>query len=83
MSELNKQTTGMNSEEQTAPTAAETATKETILTSQSDDQPEPAFGWTAYAEQINGRFAMIGFIALLLLQLFTRQDFFTWIGLPK
>ncbi|MFQ3617742.1 MAG: chlorophyll a/b-binding protein [Cyanobacteriota bacterium] len=44
-------------------------------------QPEPAFGWTRYAEQINGRFAMIGFVALLLLELFTRQDFFTWIGL--
>jgi len=44
-------------------------------------QPEPAFGWTAYAEQINGRFAMIGFIALLVVELVTRQDFFTWIGL--
>jgi Chlorophyll A-B binding protein len=40
----------------------------------------PAFGWTAYAEQTNGRFAMVGFIALLLLELVTRQDFFTWIG---
>ncbi|HEY9809847.1 MAG TPA: chlorophyll a/b-binding protein [Halomicronema sp.] len=45
------------------------------------NQPEPAFGWTAYAEQINGRFAMIGFVALLILEFFTRQDFFTWLGL--
>jgi hypothetical protein len=45
------------------------------------NQPEPAFGWTAYAEQINGRFAMIGFVALLILELFTQQDFWTWIGL--
>lgn len=44
-------------------------------------QPEPAFGWTAYAEQINGRFAMIGFVALLVLELLTHQDFFTWMGL--
>lgn len=44
-------------------------------------QPEPAFGWTSYAEIINGRFAMIGFVALLILELFTRQDFFTWLGL--
>lgn len=43
--------------------------------------PEPGFGWTQYAEQINGRFAMIGFISLLLMELFTRQDFFTWVGL--
>lgn len=43
-------------------------------------QPEPAFGWTSYAEIINGRFAMIGFVALLILELWTRQDFFTWLG---
>ena len=43
--------------------------------------PEPAFGWTSYAELINGRFAMIGFVALLILEFFTRQDFFTWLGL--
>ena len=44
-------------------------------------QVEPAFGWNAYAEQINGRFAMVGFVGLLLLEFFTRQDFFTWLGL--
>ena len=43
--------------------------------------PEPAFGWTSYAEMTNGRFAMIGFVALLILEVFTRQDFFTWLGL--
>ncbi|GAC1480996.1 MAG: hypothetical protein NVS2B14_20850 [Chamaesiphon sp.] len=42
---------------------------------------EPAFGWTPYAEQINGRFAMVGFISLLLLEFFTHQDLFTWLGL--
>jgi hypothetical protein len=40
----------------------------------------PAFGWTAYAERLNGRFAMVGFMALLLLEFWTRQDFFTWLG---
>lgn len=48
---------------------------------QTQYPPEPAFGWTPYAEIVNGRFAMIGFVALLLLEFFTRQDFFTWIGL--
>ncbi len=47
----------------------------------SSVMPEPAFGWTSYAEQMNGRFAMIGFAALLVLELLTRQDFFTWLGL--
>jgi hypothetical protein len=42
---------------------------------------EPAFGWNQYAEVLNGRFAMIGFIALLVTEFFSRQDFFTWIGL--
>lgn len=50
--------------------------------SQSPAADEPGFGWTTYAERINGRFAMVGFLALLLLEFFTRQDFFTWLGLP-
>ncbi|NMF86533.1 chlorophyll A-B-binding protein [Nodosilinea sp. P-1105] len=41
----------------------------------------PGFGWVPYAERINGRFAMVGFVALLLLELITGQDFFTWLGL--
>ncbi|HEY9650415.1 MAG TPA: chlorophyll a/b-binding protein [Coleofasciculaceae cyanobacterium] len=45
------------------------------------NQPEPAFGWTLYAEQINGRFAMIGFVGLLILELLTGQGLFTWLGL--
>ncbi|MGB3790237.1 MAG: chlorophyll a/b-binding protein [Phormidesmis sp.] len=49
--------------------------------SPTDKQQQPGFGWTQYAEQINGRFAMIGFVALLILELVTKQDFFTWIGL--
>ncbi len=44
-------------------------------------QPEPAMGWTRYAEQINGRFAMLGFVLLILLEFFTHQDLFTWLGL--
>ena len=40
----------------------------------------PSFGWNAYAERVNGRFAMVGFVALLLVELITRQDFFTWLG---
>lgn len=45
------------------------------------NQPEPAFGWTAYAEQLNGRFAMLGFVLLLVLEIFTGQDLMTWLGL--
>ncbi|MEL6249624.1 MAG: chlorophyll a/b-binding protein [Cyanobacteria bacterium J06648_16] len=47
----------------------------------SVDEISPGFGWTAYAERINGRFAMIGFVALLILELWTGQGFFSWLGL--
>lgn len=68
--------TPMTSEKATpAPEVAPNSTPETAV------QPEPGFGWTRYAELINGRFAMIGFFALLILELFTREDFFTWLGL--
>lgn len=52
----------------------------TATPSQPSDQ-EPGLGWTTYAERMNGRFAMIGFVLLLLLELLTGQDFFTWLGL--
>ena len=42
---------------------------------------DPAFGWTKYAEQINGRFAMAGFVLLIVLEFFTKQDIITWLGL--
>lgn len=44
-------------------------------------EEETGFGWTSYAERINGRFAMIGFMALLILELITHQSFFEWLGL--
>jgi Chlorophyll A-B binding protein len=47
----------------------------------SSKHHEPAFGWTSYAEQVNGRFAMIGLVSLLILEAITHQDFLTWLGL--
>ena len=48
---------------------------------QPPPQPDPSFGWTAYAEQTNGRFAMIGFLLLLILEFISDQGFLTWLGL--
>jgi hypothetical protein len=64
-----------------SPATDDQQTPEAIRETTSTSEVTPAFGWTRYAELINGRFAMIGFIALLLLEFFTRQDFFTWLGL--
>ena len=40
----------------------------------------PEFGWSAYAERINGRFAMIGFLAILLIELLSHETFLSWAG---
>ncbi|MFO0016985.1 MAG: chlorophyll a/b-binding protein [Synechococcaceae cyanobacterium] len=41
----------------------------------------PAFGWSAYAERINGRFAMLGFVAVLLVEARSGDTFLHWAGL--
>ena len=41
----------------------------------------PTFGWSRYAERINGRFAMVGFIAVLVIEHLTRSTFLQWIGM--
>jgi Chlorophyll A-B binding protein len=41
----------------------------------------PAFGWSAYAERINGRFAMLGFVAVLLIEAISGDTFLHWAGL--
>jgi hypothetical protein len=61
--------------------AKKAASKKEEKNTEPIDLDAPGFGWSRYAEQVNGRFAMVGFAALLLLELFTRQDIFTWLGL--
>jgi hypothetical protein len=41
----------------------------------------PAFGWSGYAERVNGRFAMVGFAALLLIEAISGDTFLHWAGL--
>ena len=65
---------------ETTPSPAATTTEPTADPS-TPAPAEPSFGWNRYAEVINGRFAMVGFVALLIQELITRQDFFTWLGL--
>ncbi len=58
------------------PSSASTAPKTSATT-----RDVPAFGWSAYAERINGRFAMIGFFAVLLTEALSGDTFLHWSGL--
>ena len=39
------------------------------------------FGWSSYSEITNGRFAMIGFLAIILIEFFSQQSFLKWAGI--
>ena len=39
------------------------------------------FGWSIYSEITNGRFAMMGFLAIILIELFSQQSFLKWAGI--
>ncbi len=54
----------------------------------SDPQPtttpkleEPKFGFNEYAERLNGRAAMVGFVLTLLIEYLTGQGLLSWLGL--
>ena len=44
-------------------------------------EDEYKFGWSSYSEITNGRFAMIGFLAIILIELFSQQSFLKWAGI--
>ena len=57
-----------------APAAAPPATSATTADA-------PAFGWSGYAERVNGRFAMLGFAAVLVIEAISGDTFLHWAGL--
>ncbi|MEC4816152.1 MAG: chlorophyll a/b-binding protein [Scytonema sp. PMC 1069.18] len=42
---------------------------------------EPKFGFNEYAERLNGRAAMIGFVIILVIEYVTNQGVLSWLGL--
>ena len=42
---------------------------------------EYKFGWSIYSEKTNGRFAMIGFLSIILIELLSKQSFLKWAGI--
>ena len=49
---------------------------DTELSSNQDDDYK--LGWNQYSELTNGRFAMIGFIAILFIELLSHESFLKW-----
>ncbi len=41
----------------------------------------PKLGFNDYAERLNGRAAMVGFIAIVLIELVTGEGLLSWLGL--
>ena len=39
------------------------------------------FGWGQYSEITNGRFAMIGFAAIILIEIISKKSFLHWAGI--
>ena len=39
------------------------------------------FGWGQYSEITNGRFAMIGFAAIILIEIISKKSFLNWAGI--
>lgn len=41
----------------------------------------PKAGFTRYAERLNGRAAMVGFVAVIAIEYVTGKGFLSWLGL--
>ncbi len=44
---------------------------------------DPKFGFNAYAERLNGRAAMIGFVLAVAIEFSTQQGVLAWLGLVQ
>ena len=63
----------------TDPEQTDSEIKNLSTSATTNDIPE--FGWSAYAERINGRFAMIGLMAVLLIEALSKISFLEWAGI--
>ncbi len=63
------------------PQALPSTSAATMATTSATTGDVPAFGWSGYAERVNGRFAMVGFVAVLAIELMGGDTFLHWAGL--
>jgi len=74
---MNSNTEKTQESQSTEPEKTDSEIKNLSPSATTKDIPE--FGWSAYAERINGRFAMIGLMAVLLIEALSKYLF--WNGL--
>ena len=59
-----------------------TTNKSTLdLNKDCDPSNDYNFGWNRYSEITNGRFAMIGLLAILIIEIVSKKSFFSWAGI--
>ena len=61
--------------------SSETSATASVPETSATTSDVPAFGWSGYAERVNGRFAMVGFAAVLVIEALSGDTFLHWAGL--
>ena len=61
--------------------SSETPATASVRETSATTSDVPAFGWSGYAERVNGRFAMVGFAAVLVIEALSGDTFLHWAGL--
>lgn len=62
-------------------TSAADASQEQTRSATATTTDAPSFGWSSYAERVNGRFAMVGFVAVVMVEVLSGDTFLSWAGL--
>ena len=60
---------------------SETPATDSVPETSATTSDVPALGWSVYAERVNGRFAMVGFTAILVIEAISGDTFLHWAGL--
>ncbi len=76
---MNSNTEINQDNQSTEPKKTDSEIKNLSTSATTNDIPE--FGWSDYAERINGRFAMIGLMAVLLVEAISKISFLEWAGI--
>ena len=84
--DLENISTSINTDEEVEKSAEnnneERNTKEIKIDEQSIEiEDRYKFGWSNYSEITNGRFAMLGFLAIILIELISQKSFLNWAGI--